>query len=201
MKGDPNKIQEFSNFVYGEGEGLVVDASALYKRLADEIEPTLSDSRQWGVGQTQKLHMSLQEVMHELGLVELPMPDRNSMPVVRTYEDVVGHVRDIVRSACGEFLNKLYLEAQAVKSALRIRYTNTLTPVLITNARDDEAGELAKSFAKGSAEIMVTKEDDVDKDFVYKVFKQVNSVINKENKPTTTKASRKLEQTKEKDDE
>jgi hypothetical protein len=65
--GDSVKADEFVALAKEEG-GIVVDATALYQRLASRVEPTFSDARTWGIHQSHMLHKVLQEVMIELDL-------------------------------------------------------------------------------------------------------------------------------------
>jgi hypothetical protein len=177
LEGDALKISEFVKLVRDEGEGLAVDAGALYRRLAEGVEPTFSDSRQWGVQQTYKLTLELKDVMEGIGLTELPMVDRKVMPVLPTTEDVANHIRTIVREVAGDELNRLYIEEMALKEAFEIRYTGTLAPVLILNANADEAANLAKSFTQGTTRVTLKEEDEINKKFLYNAFKEANKSI------------------------
>lgn len=182
LVGDSAKTVEFGKLIHDSGEGLVVDASALYKRLAAAVEPTFDDSmrqRQWGIAQTHRLHIALQEVMSEIGLVEIPMPDVTKNPVLKTPEAVVDHVRDIVRMSCGDAFNSFYMGEQAVKAGLKIRYMGVLAPIAILNAKDEEVAGLAISFAKGSALVPINEDDKINKEFLTRAFTEVNKKIRK----------------------
>lgn len=182
LSGDSVKAGEFAKLIHDSGEGLVADAEALYKRLASVVEPTFGETRQWGVGQTHKLHMALQEVMSEIGLVEIPMPDVTKNPILRTTDEIVAHIRQIVRASCGDAFNSLYMGEQALKDALQIRYMGVLAPVAVLNWKDDEAAGLAMSFAKGSATVNLTEDDTINKEFLTKAFTEVNKKIRKQQK-------------------
>lgn len=183
LSGDAGKISEFAKLVHDEGEALVVDATALYRRLAAAVDVTMDEkARQWGVMQTQKLHIALQEVMHELGLSSIPAPVHDEAPILKTVDDVVAHVRKIMRVACGDTLNAAYVADQAAVDALKIRYMGVLVPVAVLNAGEDEAATLASMFAKGSASTVLTVEDKVSKDFMNKTFTEINKKIRKQQK-------------------
>lgn len=179
LEGDAAKVGEFVQLVVDGNEGLVVDANTLYDRLAREVEVSLSDQRNWGVTQTYRLHQALQAVMFELGLSEMPMPSRDSMPIVPTYADTVAHVKSIVKGAVDNQLNRLYIINEALNAAIKIRYIGVMAPVLITNATAEEARELSQEFGKGTATVKVTAEDEVNKDFLSKTFRDVNKKIRK----------------------
>jgi predicted nucleic acid-binding protein len=172
LTGDSAKVTELAKLADEEG-GIVVDANALYERLAKEVEQTISDQRSWGIHQVHKFHLALQEVMHEVGLSELPMPSRDTMPLVKTFQDVVDHIRSVLRAAVGDQLNAIYIEAQAAKRAFEIRYIGVMTPVLIAGAKDGEFHQLSKSFGKGTATVNVLASDEVNKEFLGKALKQI----------------------------
>jgi hypothetical protein len=179
LAGDSVKAGEFAKLIHESGEGLVADAEALYRRLAAAVEPTFGETHQWGVGQTHKLHVALQEIMSEVGLVEIPMPNVTKNPILRTREAIVAHIREIMRESCGDALNSLYMAEQALKAALEIRYMGVLAPVAIMNAKDDEVAGLAITFAKGYATVTLTEEDKINKEFLTKSFTEVNKKIRK----------------------
>ncbi len=160
--GSKEKVVEFSELAIDEKEGFVVDANALYARLAHQVMVTLPDNRaiEWAVAQTYRLHTTIQEVMHEMGIAELPMPDRTEAPVVKTMEEVTAHIRKIVRAACGDSLNKLYVEEQLIKQAIEIRYTGVVVPVVVTGAEENEVYDLGRMFGQGAKAIYLT--DDVE---------------------------------------
>ncbi len=172
VEGDKAKVGEFVALAKAEG-GIVVDASALYERLANGIEPSLSNQRTWGIQQTHMLHKLLQEVMTELNLTELPMPARSFDAVVPTFQDVVDHCRKLLVDAVGGELNSLYLEEEIARRAFEIRYIGSTAPVLIVNAHKSDIGPLAKSFGKGEASVTVNSDDEIDKDFLAKALKRI----------------------------
>lgn len=179
LDGDAEKAAAFAKLIRDSGEGLVADANALYERLARGVDATLSDARTWGVHQTAKLHRDLQEVMHEVGLTELPMPSRTEMPVVPKYEDTLAHVRKTLRDAVGDTLNNLYIAEQVLKGAMEIRYTGSVAPVAILNAAEEDRPALAKGFAKGGATVHLKADDTIDEEYLKKAFKDINKRIRK----------------------
>lgn len=184
LDGDPAKVSEFINLVHGEVEGLVVDAAALYERLANAVEVTMTSSRNWGVDQHYKLNIALQEVMSEVGLSELPMPARDSMPITQTHADVINHLRDLIRNSCGDMLNSLYLQEAAVRDSLQICYMNVMVPVFVLNARTDERASLGSAFMRGSTTVDISSDTEVNKEFMIKTFKEVNKKLSKPTKRT-----------------
>ena len=180
VSGSPEKVAEFLAVAAAAGnEGIAVSASALYERLATGVEEGLAGRREWGIQQTYRLHSGLMEVMEEVGLTEMQMPDRATSPILPTHADVVSHVRQVVREAVGDELNSLYVEHLAVQKALEIRYIGVAVPVLVTDAREDERVGVARRFAKGSATVVVPETETVDEAFLVKAFKDVGKQLKK----------------------
>src|SRR5688572_18009735 len=175
LKGDPSKVAEFVKLFRDEKDGPVVDANALYNRLTDPVVMTLPEGRgvEWGVAQTHRLHLAIQEVMHDLGLSEMPMPARDVPAFIKGRDDVFAHVRRLVRSATNNDLNKLYMEKQLTDQARLIRYTGVMVPVAILNAGDDETFDLGRAFGKGSSTVSLTQEEEINKEFVTKYMKDI----------------------------
>jgi len=185
LSGDQQKAAEFATTLVAE-EGLVANASALYERIGSAVAETLAgrenEGVEWGVAQTHRLHLALQEVMHEVGVRELPMPDRTATPFVVGRAAIVAHVRTLIRNASGDLLNALYMEDQIVRQAMLIRYTQGMTPVAILGATEEEYSGLARAFAKGSTVVELEATDNIDKEFLVKTFKDVTKQIKKTKK-------------------
>lgn len=185
LTGDTAKAAEFSKLIRDENEGLTVDAGALYERLTAAVEETYGDREregvEWGIAQMNRLQVALQEVMHEVGLKELPMPATDSLPFLTGHAEILGHVRSLIRNACGDALNGLYLEVQAVNAARSIRYIEGMVPVAISNATEDEVNGLSRSFLKGVSVLPLNSTDEINKEFLIKSYKDINKKIRNKN--------------------
>lgn len=184
LEGDRERAGELATLVTKENEGLVVDATALYERVANAIEPSLSDctsTRQsyWGVHQVYIMNNLLQQVMSEVGLQEMDMPDRTTFPIVKTHQDLVNHIRQAVRSSVGDGLNRLYLIRQMLDQTKKIRYIGIMTPVMVLNASEEEQAGLSLGFGHGATTISMKADDTVDKPYMVKAFKEISKRIRK----------------------
>lgn len=184
LTGNAEKVAEFAKLIRDEGEGFVVDAQALYNRLAHQVVVTLPQDRgsEWGVAQVYRLHTTIQEVMHEVGITELPMPDRTEAPFVKGYDQVLTHVRKIVRGACGDLLNKLYVERELVRQALEIRYTGVMVQVIVVNAQDGDIYDLGRMFGLGTHTVELADDTEVNDDFMRSVFEEATKKLAREKK-------------------
>ncbi len=178
--GDKAKSAEFATLIRAENEGLVVNANALYDQLTRNVAMTLPENRgiEWGITQTHRFHLALQEVMHELGLKELPLVSASEhTPFVQTYEDVMINVKSLVRAAVGDSLNKLFVEKDLVKEAMKIRYTSNTVPVIVLNADASETYDLSRIFGKGSTSVDIPDGTEVNKEFLVDTFKEINKKL------------------------
>jgi len=175
LEGDAAKIEAAVALARDNG-GVVIDANALYERLAKPAEATLSEARQWGVAATHRLHLGIQEVMYETGLNEVTMP-ASELPYVATYQDVVAHVKHLIRNAVGDQLNRFYVEESLARAAIEIRYTGVTVPVLVVNAEPSEQATIAASFLKGNTSMKIEATDEVDKDFLSKLLREAGKKV------------------------
>lgn len=180
LDGDAVKQFNLAKLVEDSGEGVATSTRSLYDRLTQAVEVGMGRTREWGVGEVQRLHSALMEVMHEVKLSEIPMPSTRSVGKrLATSADVFAHVRQLVREACGDQLNALYMSVQVAKRAREIRYNENMVPVVVINALPDEVPVIGGVYAKGSATIAIKDDEEVNKDLMTKVFKEVSKKIRK----------------------
>ena len=186
LLGPSDKQADFGAVFTKYGD-LVADADALYSRLATPVEAAMGDTRQWGVTQSHQLILGLKEVMTELNLTELDSPSHAVMPILEDAKAVKEHIRSIVRQTLGDSLNRLYIEAQFAKAATEICYTNSTSPALVVNAREDEIAGLGKAFGRGILRtITLSAEDEVNVEFVLNKVMQQKTEVSPKKKQTKT---------------
>lgn len=178
LKGDAETCWHLAKLAFAAGESLYADAGALYGRLADAVEPTFSEKRVWSTAQYHRLLWALREEMESIGLPELEPPKQEEV-VVSNRDACVEYVRRIVRAACGDSLNRQLIEKRVLDDALKIRYIGLTNPVMIMNATDEEMTGLGASFAKGRATAEVKSTDEINKDYLTKLFKETAKKIRK----------------------
>lgn len=178
LDGDPEKISQAVKLM--NEDGVVIDGQALYKRIADQLAPTFGNTREWGIAQTHKLHLLLQEIMHELGLTEIPMSDRHTNVTCQTYNDIVIHVRNTLFLSLGTTLTSLYLDKLATERAFALHYTGTNMPVVIYNVYPGEEDRLGSRFGRGHTIWTLNAEDNVNPEYLSKNLKNLaKKLLNK----------------------
>lgn len=178
LEGDAEKVREVARQVT-DGGGIALDAHALYERIADAIEPSISEARTWGVQQVYLLHTALMEVMKELDVTEMQMPDRSLEKVVPDRVATVAHIQQIVRDVGGDHLNRLYVERQVAVRAEAVAFSGSTAPVFLYAANSDEVAFLSNDFGKGSGTIAVDAKDEVNKEYLTQLMKEANKKIRK----------------------
>jgi hypothetical protein len=179
LLGDPGKVGELAKLIADEKNGFVVDANALYARIGHQVYVTVPQDRGslWGSAQTYRMQTTIQEIMHEVGIRELPMPDRTEAPHVKSLADCVAHVRKTIRAACGDSFNKLYIERSLVKQALEIRYTGVMVPVIVTGAEEKEVYDLGRMFGLGASSVTLDVDTEVNEDLMRSTFESATKKL------------------------
>jgi hypothetical protein len=158
LDGDQQQTQQFAKVAEGSGGTLTISAETMYEDLAKDIEPTLGDRRQFGTSQLGMLVSALTRVGKDLDFRNIPVPQIFDVTVCREHQDLIALVRNLVRQAIGDDLNAAYIKRAVGEEAIRIRYTRSVAPVVITNATADERTGLKNVF-NGSFTIPVTQEN------------------------------------------
>jgi hypothetical protein len=172
VSGDSEKAKQFAALPEKEGESITVDASLLYRRIADVMEPSLAASTQRALKQDHiVLAVSvLREVGQELDLVDMLMPKIPEYPLLPTYDALVSFVRSMVRNTLSDNLNVLYVQKQMIDGGTAQLYSKPTTNVVVLNATPEEIPALARVFTLGYSEVNVDdgEESTVDSEYVSK---------------------------------
>lgn len=177
--GKPETLEQFLRAVRETANPLVFSARTLYQKLADDIEPTLGDRRTFGITQVVRLVTLLTDLGRDLGFRNIPLPQQLDMVHCSTGDDLVAHVRLLVRSMNGDALNRAYIESEIVKRALSIRYTRSIVPVVITDATQSEVDGLGTALFSGSYFPVPLTLEQTDNENVLKILSDIKKSIKK----------------------
>lgn len=139
----------FTTIAEAEGETLTIDAEAMYKKMAIDVEPTIGAQRQFGGTQLNHLVRSLEDVGRFAGAGFLPVPRLLDVEIARTPADTIALIKGLIRSQVGDSLNCRYIEACIVEDALACRYGEKIVPVVIAGASEEEASILKNGIFSG----------------------------------------------------
>lgn len=192
--GSTEYTAKFEELARNVGVSLVADVSAFYKKIAEKIEPSIGQGREWTPNQHS---LAIQYALHEgidLGMKEAEYDGtvafRNS--IVRNFADTVEATRDTVRSGLKDVLVNLFVRKMLRDQAV----DNNLAPeseigVLLTGLRtQDEAQALLQSWPSRASSVValtdVPTENQV-KDAFEATLESTNSSNSQEAVRATTK--------------
>lgn len=156
---------------------LAVDAEALYRRVAELVDPTLGSSRTFTANQASRALTELRNIGVELHIASMKQMDFGPAAEVPTLSDTLAIIRKGVRNALRDDLNRMYIEAALVRQALSLKFTGNSAPVFILNAIPEEREGLASLFGKGFTTWTVRADVEVNSDYILKLIKEVNRRI------------------------
>ena len=125
-------------------EALYVAADKLYRQLAQEVESRMRTDRMFEPSQFALLMQATMILCADLGLADAPALKFRDGALLKTHEDVVDHVRKLIREACGDQLNAHFMRELVEKAAWQIRYSDDVVPVIVTGSSDHESEDLGR---------------------------------------------------------
>lgn len=161
--GETEDVQAFIKIAAEEADTINISAETLYERLATFVEDSMGSRRQFGITQLGLLIDGVTQVARELKLTNLKSPTITDVEVCPTHADLVQTIRRMVR-ACGEdTINKAFIERLLCEAAREIRYTRSVTPVIVSDAKEDEIDNLSGLFSGAHFKVKVGKEMNTEK--------------------------------------
>jgi hypothetical protein len=161
-----------------EAEVIVVAADALYRRIADRVQPTLGANGEFGVSQYSAVIQEMRTIGGEMNVVSMPSP-RWSEPVnVGNYDGLLKHITGMVDSSVGTDLTALFVSRQILDQALKAGVNRNTVPVVLTGLTEgSEPAFLTKAFQKGRSTVIRTTEEAVTTEYVLDVFNNIKKQL------------------------
>lgn len=175
--GDADKQARFAKLASDEGSTITVECDSLYQRLADEVEGSMRTDRLFEPSQFARLLSAVSTVAKELKIAELPVIKYRDGAMLKTREDLVDHIRYLVRDALGDSLNRIYLSKKIVDAAMKSRYRQSVVPVVVTGATQEETEGLAGFFNKRV--VIANVQEDVTSEYVIQTFNDLKKQLKK----------------------
>jgi hypothetical protein len=147
------------------GGPTLLTASALtaYTKMATDVEPTIGSEREFAGTQLGHLLRSLEAVGRDSGSSFLKTPTLiDGVFIVRTFDDLVTGIRDLLLPQVGPVLNRDFLQTTIFSQALDLGLTASTAPVIITDASPMEIEFFSSNLFNGVG-IVVDLPDDVSK--------------------------------------
>jgi hypothetical protein len=145
-EGPSQKVDEVGAFMANE-RGIVVDASALYVRIAALVGPSFGQDRAF---RSTQFHLALQGLVaeaRELGIASV-LPPNHVETTCPTFEDVVLRVRDFVHASVGNDALIRDIKRVALDAVVQNGLTEKRVPVIIKNALEPDKIGLASIFTR-----------------------------------------------------
>lgn len=170
--GDPVKVKKFSDISTADSGTIAVDAHEMYKYLAGEIAPSMGSLREFNVDQMSRLLNDIRNLAIDLGVQEqsIPAPVAKGVVTLKTQEELVDHVRTLIRSSIGDWLNNLYISTRLWEKALAAKYTVPVLVCTVANATIDE--EQAMSAFNVKHNLTLDDDTEMDPTFINKMYEK-----------------------------
>lgn len=191
IEGSTDNIKKFSKLLEKEGV-TVFYVDSLYENIATVVQPTLS----LGNSFSSAAFMRLVEMVGTFARAHGIIPHTNLVePVgvgVNSLEELTNVVRDVVRNAFGDNLNKAYLYGNVVNIAFDRQFSGDLAVLVIKSSSSEEQSSLTESLFPGQPSFSLTMEDDEspDKSLALKIYRKMSETLTKSNKTLTNKTDK-----------
>ncbi len=161
-----------------EAEVIVVDAAALYKRIADRVAPSIGSNGEFGVSQYSTVIQEMRTIGSEMNVVSMPSPKWAEPVNVGNYEGLLKHITGMVDSSVGTDLTALFVTRQIREQALKAGVNRNTVPVVLTGLTEGtEPAFLTKAFAKGRNSVVRTTEVEVTTEYVLSIFNDIKKLL------------------------
>lgn len=174
-------VEDFLRIAKEEADVLVIDGAAMYRRIADRIEPSLGTDRVFGVSQFSALIQELRNIGSELNIDAMAAPRWEQPATVNGDQGLLSHVRAVVESALDTTLLAAYVRSQIAEAGIAAEADKTTVPVLITGVPESSAVPLLKNVFQEGRSLLVSTPTDTNKEFVLETFTKVKKQLKKKN--------------------
>lgn len=178
--GQPGVQAAFSEVVLDETDAVAVAANDLFLGIAKKLEPSLGVQRMFGVQQLANTISYVKEIASEIRFGGDVMRPQSFEPAnVHDEGSLVNKVREILTAMTGDKLQRAYIEHQAIQAALKIRYSRSTLPVVLTNTTAEEREGFVKTLFTGQAfEVPVT--EDLTVESVFETLTSIRKALKKQ---------------------
>jgi hypothetical protein len=175
LSGPAKNQAAFAKFVAEKAPAplLQVAADDVYRDIARDVAPFMRSDRSFEPGDYARMLGAIIRICKDLELSEAPRPTY-APAVLKDSEQLVNHIRKLVRTECDDQLNKHYLRKRVFDAAWKIRYQEDVVPVVITGASEEEARGLAPFFNNRTIHVPASEEPSENS-----MFKALKALANK----------------------
>ncbi len=195
VDGDALK-KEFVDLMKSEG-AFVFSANHLYAELAAHIKPVVN----FGHGLPPDALLKAKEItyLYARNFGARPLNDL-TLPfgrAVTDFDDLIQVVKQSVRNAFGDSLNKYFLTNLYLEQGLKERFVKDLSLFVLVDLTNDEKGVLLDTLLTGQPNLLVELDSEVPKAVYEKIHKKAQNLLKKQTEPLSLKKLTTNEVTKE----
>lgn len=165
------QVDNYIELAQKEGDLIVVDASALYRQIAQEVEETMGDTRVFGPSQMAVLLSAVRSIGVELDVVAMDTVKYMGDEALHGTDAVVAHVRKTIRASLEDSFNILFLRKQIIDAAIKGRYTSSIVPIAVTGISGTDEQEGLSAMFRHNISIRPNKK--MSTDYVIDTFKRL----------------------------
>lgn len=196
----------FADLAEDEAPALVLDASELYRGIAEVWFPTVRVDKVFAVDCMPAFIMGLNAALFPLGVRRITPPDFGQRfgTRIESLDDATNLTRDILRTTLGDDLNVLYLRSRLAEKAVAETWDLKFITVVVLNATINEtnAGTLFYDLFYGRSVEVKDVPENVDTNAVIIACKHLRAkVTGKTTSPTQTNENDQTETSPDNDED
>lgn len=168
--GTVEQQEKFADLSVRVGKSIVIDGDSMYRGFATFIAPSIGQHQEFTVNQLTKLNLLLQETAEGLGLSRAFFPTLKGLAPVRTFEELVACIKDLVIASNGHQIVAPFIRNLISTKALEAGFNSKVLTVVILNTNQDDRTNLSFNFTK-SVVVDLNSVEKINEDFVNKIIR------------------------------
>lgn len=162
-----------------EEGAITVPADSIYKAMAARIEPMVGADRQFGSAAYARLLETVSEHARHYRVTPHSMLVEPIGVYVPDFQSLTDVVRDTVRAAFGDALNKAYITDVVTYKAIQDKISNNLTIIVFSGLTESEQSALMESVFSGQPAfgVELKENEEPDKSFILTLYQRVKDSL------------------------
>lgn len=178
VSGEQTKVEEFTKMLKKEGV-FTLPAKSLYEQLAEMVEPTLSSGNNFSSSSYIRLIELVAEIANNNKVSSMGMMEDPKYVGINSRQELVQLIKKTVRSGFGDALMKAFIVNHFLEHAIENKFNEQMSILVISGLDDNERASLTDSIFPGqpSFELVIQKDEEVNKSMVLKVFRKISETF------------------------
>ncbi len=178
IDGTPEQVSSFTTLLTKEGAN-VFTAPNIYEFLADNTAPKLSYGNVFSTAAWMRLTEILADTCRTFDVYPHTPPVEPVNTAIYSKDDLVDVIKDVVRNAFGDTLNKVYLTSNFLNNALVNKFDKNMAIMVVSGLSENEKASLMDTLFPGqpSFSLSMAAEEVPDKSTALKVYRRVHETF------------------------